>query len=63
MPFERAFPNVKHARKFGNALSECVYKLLMSLYLRLFSPEGSSLCLGNIKRNIAQAKRGALRGK
>jgi hypothetical protein len=28
-----------------------------------FSPESSSLCLGNIKRNIAQAKRGALRGK
>jgi hypothetical protein len=28
-----------------------------------FSPESTSLCLGNIKRNIAQAKRGALRGK
>jgi hypothetical protein len=33
------------------------------LYLRLFSPESTSLCLGNIKRNIAQAKRGTLRGK
>jgi hypothetical protein len=28
-----------------------------------FSPESTSLCLGNIAFNIAQAKRGALRGK
>jgi hypothetical protein len=50
-------------RDIKEIILECVYKLLMSLYLRLFSPESSSLCLGNIAFNIAQTKRGALRGK